>query len=128
MTMTHHISSGPSLKPAPGMSKRSLPATVRHPEHESSVRCRAHQRAQARRTRHAGPQAEQQSTSREGRAEQDGDAVPTEEAGVWLKDCFAKKTGSAVDVIWMVNEEHDRDTYYRLVNLLFGSRSDSPSL
>ncbi|UQA91672.1 hypothetical protein [Streptomyces halobius] len=51
---------------------------------------------------------------------QDGKVIPAEEAGAWLR-----KNKPEIDIRWTVNEEHDEDTYRRLLKLLFSPRPDS---
>lgn len=51
---------------------------------------------------------------------QDGNEIPAEEAGQWLR-----KNKPEISIRWGVSDEHDQDAYRRLLKLLFSPRADS---
>lgn len=51
---------------------------------------------------------------------QDGDAIPAEAAGEWLR---ANKP--EISIRWESSDEPDADAYGRLLRLLFSPRADS---
>jgi hypothetical protein len=53
---------------------------------------------------------------------QDGEAVPAEAAGEWLRTKRPE-----ISIRWDAAEEHDEDAYRRLLKLLFSPRAESGS-
>jgi hypothetical protein len=51
---------------------------------------------------------------------QDGNAIPADEAGEWLR-----KNKPEISIRWKAGTEHDEDAYRRLLKLLFSPRADS---
>jgi hypothetical protein len=57
---------------------------------------------------------------------QDGNAIPADRAGAWLRDHFQDDPAPRVDITWTKREEADDAGFARFLSALFTPIPDAP--
>lgn len=58
---------------------------------------------------------------------QDGEAIPADEAGEWLRDRFRDGSEPKIEIAWTARQERDDAGFARLLSALFTPLPDGPA-